>query len=161
MAVKIRLHLPVEALGCTFYMRPHDGSWARFIKFAAQFAAVSGMSLGEVDVDTDTSDSPEVLALFAKMPAEMIEALCDLFVQGCVGWKGVLIEKTGEDGQPVLGEDGQPLVVAAPCNLETKRAMEPQDKLVIALAYVSAAQEVEAKKAPPASPTTDGTPLPA
>jgi len=145
MAVKVRMNLQVEALGATFHMRPHDGSWARFTKSIAEFAGAAGAAGLEFEgLEFDERLGGEQWALIAAMPAELLEAACDLFVQGCIAWAGV------ED------EAGNVLL----CNFEAKSAMDFEDKLTVAFAYIATMQDIEAKKAEPASSTTGDT-LPA
>lgn len=141
MGLKVRLNLQVEALGSTFHMRPHDGSWARFVKAGAEFGQAAA-DLRDLDIDTDAGPTQEQWATLAAMPLELITAVCDLFVQGCIGWKGV----TDEDDMEI------------PCNLANKQALDTQDKLTIGFAYLAALEDVEAKKVPPEPLPTAGTP---
>lgn len=108
MAYRPALTVKVEALGGVFYFGAADQAMAR---------------IAEIVMDIGSFDTGNV-------PAEMIEPLCALAVQGIKDWEGVEDER----GRQVS------------CTEATKAAIPTMDKVQIATAYLLAMQTLEEKK---------------
>ena len=118
MPYKPMLSLGLEWEGATFVFGPADKAWSRL--------AAAGAQVGTAEIDSED------------VPAELIEPLCELFVEGVMEWEGV------------EGPDGNALA----CNVGTRKLIPSPDKIQISSAYLAKMQELEGKKTPSVEPPT-------
>jgi hypothetical protein len=111
MAYKIRLTLDVEALDAVYTFGCADKALSRVIELSAKYQGDENFN------DTD-------------MPADFCVALCELFIEGCIGWKNVMID---EETELEYSEDN-------------KKNFPTDAKIAVAMAYFAKKLEVEEKK---------------
>ena len=110
MAYRPALEVDVQWEGATFRFGAADDAWSKLA------AAGARRTVSE--------------ACDADAPPELIEPLCDLFVEGVVDWEGV------------EGADGNALA----CTRDSRRRIPSPDKIQIASVYLAKMQELEEKK---------------
>ena len=113
MAYRPILTVDVEHEDAIFTFKSPDAAMSKLMAITQRCLA-DGMSEADVDL---------------RPPADLLEALSDIFVEGVIGWTGV----EGES-KPIE------------CNGGTKRVIPFADKVVIAQGYIANYAELEAGK---------------
>ena len=124
MAYKPTLTVDVEFEGATFTFKTPDEGLSKLHE-ATQRCRMAGMS------DADIDRNP---------PADLLQALVQVFVEGVIAWEGV---------------EGEESFVA--CNGGTKRAIPFADKVAVANLYVQRINELQSGKVESAAPATSTT----